>query len=424
MTTCSICEIELEPDDNGLDTPDGLLCAACFGEHWCTCEDCGEVIRKEDAQEVNSATMCESCADEYYTCEDCGRSFREHDGEWIARYDIFVCDACIRRGFTRCDDCGAVTRDNEIIHTYSGGDICPDCCEGDYYICDDCGGAVHTNDTTHTASYVYCPDCTPEDEDNEEVNSYGYKPEPICRKCKPEQARDLCYLGVELEMECTNGVGRVIDALAPYRKDGNGEVWYYKSDGSLSDNGVELVTHPVTLAYHTLEVDWKGALEAAAKVGARSHDTDTCGLHVHVSRAPFPQAALIKLAAFVHAHPQELGKLARRRSSKWASYDGSPRGAKSKVTCPSDRYVAVNFCNRDTVELRIFKGTLKPATFKATIELAHAIPHFCSVVDIATVLQYRNGASPWQAFCQYVERNCKSYPTLPLYMEHHNVFTV
>lgn len=422
MTTCSMCGLEIEPDD-GLNTPDSLVCESCFDGHWCSCEDCGEVIRKEDAQEVNGASMCESCAEEYHVCEDCGRSFREHDGEWLDRYDIFVCDTCIRRFYTRCDDCGTVTRDGEIVRAYSGRNICEACFSDDYYICDDCGNAVHAGDTIRRNGRAYCPDCAP-DEESEEVNSYSYKPTPVCRKCKPEQARDLCYLGVELEMECTDGVGQVIDALAPYRNDGSGEVWYYKSDGSLSDDGVELVTHPATLAYHALEINWKGALEAAAKSGARSHDTDTCGLHVHVSRAPFPQAALIKLAAFVHAHPQELGKLARRRSSRWASYDGSPRGAKGKVTYPSDRYVAINFCNRDTVELRIFKGTLKPATFKATIELAHALPHFCAVVDIATVLQYRNGTSPWQAFCQYVERNRKAYPALPLYMEHHNVFTV
>ncbi len=57
---------------------------------------------------------------------------------------------------------------------------------------------------------------------------------------------------------------------------------YIKSDGSL-DDGMEIVSHPMTLDFHK-QFCWKEIMRKAISLGYRSHQTGTCGLHIHVNR--------------------------------------------------------------------------------------------------------------------------------------------
>jgi hypothetical protein len=49
---------------------------------------------------------------------------------------------------------------------------------------------------------------------------------------------------------------------------------------------------------------------------------------------------------------------------------------KSKKTA-TDRYKAINLCNRDTVEFRFFRGTLKRDTIIASIQWVDTIIRYC-----------------------------------------------
>ena len=62
---------------------------------------------------------------------------------------------------------------------------------------------------------------------------------------------------------------------------------YCKHDGSLEDNGVEIVTHPCSLEYHTHELGWEQVIGTARSHDYESHNAGTCGLHVHVNRTFF-----------------------------------------------------------------------------------------------------------------------------------------
>ncbi|MCU6720217.1 amidoligase family protein [Porcipelethomonas ammoniilytica] len=59
------------------------------------------------------------------------------------------------------------------------------------------------------------------------------------------------------------------------------EVLYIKSDGSL-DYGMELVSHSCSLEYYRQGMNWQKLMRKAAELGYRSHNTKTCGLHVHI----------------------------------------------------------------------------------------------------------------------------------------------
>ena len=163
------------------------------------------------------------------------------------------------------------------------------------------------------------------------------------------------------------------------------ELLYIKTDGSL-DEGLELVSHPCTLDYHKNIFPWEDIMHCAIHQGYRSHQTSTCGLHLHVNRTTFSEnrdeqdEIISRILYFVEHHWNELLKFSRRSEysmNRWAArygYEHTPKAIMDKAKKGGNgRYAAVNLCNYHTVEFRLFRGTLKYNTFIATIELVNRI---------------------------------------------------
>ena len=159
---------------------------------------------------------------------------------------------------------------------------------------------------------------------------------------------------------------------------------YCKRDGSLN-NGFELVSHPMTLGYHQSEMPWKSVLKEARKLHYLSHMCKTCGLHVHVNRSSFgdtyeeQEAGIARVLYFVENHWLELLRFSRRTEAQllqWASRYGRKDNPKAVLDAAKEsyaRYSCVNLTNCDTIEFRIFRGTLKYNTFIATLQLVEEI---------------------------------------------------
>ena len=131
----------------------------------------------------------------------------------------------------------------------------------------------------------------------------------------------------------------------------------------------------------------------AVFLGYRSHQTSTCGLHIHVNRDSFSDSyevqeeAISRILYFVEQHWNEMLKFSRRTEynmNRWAArygYENSPKAIMDKAKKNCGRYVAVNLCNYHTIEFRLFRGTLKYNTFIATLELVNRI---CEVACLTT----------------------------------------
>ena len=163
---------------------------------------------------------------------------------------------------------------------------------------------------------------------------------------------------------------------------------YIKRDGSLSDDGMEIVTHPCTLEYHMENLGWDSICRIAREYGYKSHDTRCCGLHIHVGRAQLGDSAeesdetVAKIIMLVDRHWEQLKRFSRRRRSQLEEWASPPNlnFEKSRL-CESfamyvarkknsgSRYMAVNTCNRSTIEFRLFNGSLKPTTILAALQL-------------------------------------------------------
>ena len=126
---------------------------------------------------------------------------------------------------------------------------------------------------------------------------------------------------------------------------------------------------------------WEQVLRKAQSMGYLSHAAGTCGLHVHISRLAFgctyeqQEAAIARLLYFVEKFWAELLRFSRRTQSqmnRWAARYGirltpSEQMSHAKNSC-AGRYTAVNLTNSDTIEIRMFRGTLKLNTLKATVQ--------------------------------------------------------
>lgn len=398
-------------------------CAEALG--FVECHDCGEWIRKEDAIEtVYGYVICESCYEcDYATCEDCGSVCYSDAFVRVnpnTRMESWVCEDCADSNYYHCDHCGNYY-DSRFIWADSNMTIC-EFCRDDYVICEDCGDVVELDDATYNEDdgVYYCEDCA----DQHVGLIRGYHSHPEVEFFGQTDEVNNLYFGLELEIddgEDADEVARDIDRL--------GHPVYFNHDSSLNC-GVEIISQPCTLAYHESGM-WDEISEAARNNGFTSHDTTTCGLHIHVglyemgsmSRERYNTKG--KLILISNAISEELFKFSRRNREKfnhWSAVANVADYIRGEVedlsedmlieyaiqsSCAS-RYHAINIdSSRNTVEFRFFRGTLKVSTILASIQLANNMTKFamthtaqecysCTMNDIVSIEEH----SELRTYCE------------------------
>jgi hypothetical protein len=182
------------------------------------------------------------------------------------------------------------------------------------------------------------------------------------------------FIGVELEIECRSDRFDAVERLNNTLNEGEiGRKVWFENDGSLSDSGFEMITNPMGLDTHADFWEWLQDKELVRHL--RSHDTSTCGLHVHVSRKNLHDLQLNRMNVFIN-HPDNaplVKAVARRYATNYARIRDKQMG---KAHYAIDRYDALNLENDKTVEFRIFKGTLKHGSLMAALEFANAVVNF------------------------------------------------
>lgn len=358
------------------------LCKKCAERLYERCPECGRYATR--LHEVDGKTLCASCleSERYVRCHDCGQ-WTQEPKQAVNIYSLVnVCHDCFINHYERCDDCSTYADTRYMQTTIDGDRICIACYDDEYVHCCDCDCVVRRDDATYCEEDFYCPDCKPC------IFDYSYKPEPLFLGM-PGNGR---YFGIELETDCGNSIEFAKEALNEL--DDEGHIFYFKRDGSLGDDGAELVTHPMSYEY-AMGFDWERLHEIARKHGQLSHDTETCGLHIHVSRAglggsfkerELTTARLInvfdryynEIVEFARRQPQET-RWCNRNNAGFEPDDTNEQLAKKmqKEREKYDRYQAVNIRNRDTVEIRIFHGTLNPDTIRATITFVNDLVEYC-----------------------------------------------
>ena len=331
---------------------------------------------------------CENCdAECLVSCADCGRDMVAHDDRETNFDGDPVCDSC-GGYYCTCSDCEEVRINTDTMRDADGsrahvvnplGDItCHRCYDWHYFVCAECQNifpnaeGFYDKDTDETLCGC-CLASRPASRYQNIIHNYAYKPSPVFHGEGP------VYYGVELEVNINrDSAVNVID----FSEDE--DLFYLKDDGSV--DGYEIVTHPASLEHHLTEMPWKAVLSVLKKNGGKSHDTKSCGIHVHISRKAFTDSEVSRLVAFVNINETWFSTFARRNSEQWAKY--KPYNGKAKNDFrQNERYEAVNLRNRNTIELRIFKGTLKLETVFAILQLCDCLTKFIKTVSIASIVQ-------------------------------------
>ena len=357
------------------------------------CYNCGEEITKEEGFKYKDGYLCECCFyDEFFMCEDCGTLTKQSDCKVINPHlenKKYVCPEC-SQNYQICSHCNSLISHAEVWASDYDLTICNNC-SSYYTICEDCRCIVHEDDAYYSDGRDYCHDCY-EDRGSDYVDEYSYKPEPEFLGKTDENL----YLGVELEVDYGNNLRattkRIYDEFADV---------YMKHDGSLSATGFEIVSHPATIEYHTSELGWKDLMQVCLDNDYRSHDTTTCGLHIHLSRAflgATEQEQELNIAKLIILFDRfwdsHLVPFSRRDYSALHDWADKPYVEcmstdterevvdKIKQYKHSGRYKAINLQNYSTIEFRLFKGTLKFETFLASLQFVVTITRFVKSIKL------------------------------------------
>lgn len=352
---CCNCEKEFE----SLISVDGdLWCEKCMEDNCyiCFCEDCldyhydDNMVYIEDIQDC----VCRSCArnGDYFMCHDCGNWYTGNNMNSCYDCDFYVCDRC---------------RDN---YTYV------ECC--DTYIC---------NNDTYYSEEDDCYYCEEHYHENRDI--YDYHGFSDWKKHTLENENPAYCIGFELEIENTH---RDYDNSELARFVKNNYPVICSRDGSI-DYGFEIVSHPLSYNYIVENQDkLKTMLSGLQEKGCESHNPGTCGLHFHVTH-PHNDDIIDRIILIMETYKQELITYSRRTSSQienWCKFLSDIKEGedckslyfikKNKET--STRYMALNLTNYNTIEFRLFRGTLNFDTFMASVELVNNIMTLCSNLEI------------------------------------------
>ena len=66
------------------------------------------------------------------------------------------------------------------------------------------------------------------------------------------------------------------------------------------------------------------------------------------------------------------------------------RPTKADAAKSRDRYRAINTTNTDTIEFRLFRGTLRLETFNATLQLVDTLVHLAQDYSVAHIIHRLN----------------------------------
>jgi hypothetical protein len=344
-------------------------------------------------------------------------SFQTVDG------DLTWCEACTERRAYWCESCEEYNSTGTSYVTDQQEHWCTDCLDRGAYWCEDC-------DEYNSDGCDRCVD----DGAGRLVHDYSYRPDAIFHST---DKNERLYFGLEIEVEAGS---RRVEAATYAQQLEVLDLAYLKHDGSLED-GFEIVTHPMSHGFFKQEASelWTvlEQLRTNSQYRVKSWDTRTCGLHIHISRTGFSGGAhMHRFLNLVYSNPDFYSTLAGRTSDQWAKftdiyqreYKRDENGERIfnldngyEITTKrtfmhklqpdrnSDRYSAVNTNNRETLEMRIFRGTVNGETIKAQLDLAHASVEYTRTLTVQDVAQ---GALSADLFMWYIFQHEDLYPEL------------
>ena len=384
------------------------ICNDCLNDNYFECTECGEYHHNDEMQEVEFKNeykkVCTECVewydDKYFFCEDCNEYKYAFDYECIEVYDVdyntikYICESCKEHNYNIiwCDYHERWEDAYTQLTVNNYGTICIDAYEnsGEFCSCCECGDIFEFDSMNHNDRGSYCDSCYEDIEEKGHIKSYHDHKCDYHRNTKIINTSDnILTYGFELEVE--EGDETTCGEMSNILYEAMDDFTVYESDGSLNE-GFEIISNPYDIDYY--EAEGKdliiNMLNLLLENKFKSHDTQTCGLHVHVGRHGLGNSygerdnTIMQIGFIIEYFKEELITLSRRKPenlNRWAKFT-TRSYKKEELTLDiintlnrenRSRYSALNLQNESTIEFRFFRGTLKKETFLATLELVHNI---------------------------------------------------
>lgn len=427
----------------------------CVG---CTkkCGDCRERFYKADMVRQgytlggNTNYICKGCAKKYKRCKSCGLKTKQkmarvesyqprkiapiklRQGGTYVIHDLWDVFRALRRGWITknpykmekkrearcagcennidltftCNKCERPIHRNYGWHLRGGGALCYECTVDTMEPCMSCEnlfpiGSLNTNRECESCAAVT-------------LKQYGYKPAPQFRKLDAE--RNPFYFGIELEVEARR---QRKEDMSVILKDTLGPDFYFKRDGSLSDTyGIEIVTHPMTIAYFKSKE--YGKLIESFKDDLGAYYRRSCGMHIHIGKAQFKgdDEHLFRFIEFHYANQKFVTFIGQRALNGYCSLnerttpDRIKQVVKDKCSLGDGHTNAVNTSNEETIELRYFRSNILGDRILKNMEWIKCLFEFTKQCD------EKHLSVPY--FLGYLEKHKRRYSTLYEFVDRRN----
>tara|TARA_A100001201_G_scaffold69767_2_gene64318 strand:- start:675 stop:2009 length:1335 start_codon:yes stop_codon:yes gene_type:complete len=327
------------------------------------CGCCSEEHEGEPENEINNDVVCEPCFEEHGNCCFTCDEINYRDNQYIAENGQYYCEQCYHERYSYCESCDEYCINDEMSWN-----------RNDELVCDDCRLRESSN----------------------VIRNYSYRPNPIFHtaigKEKSHQGTDekRLFFGFELEVERSENTPiprhEVAKKITEYLESvGLGLLLYYKEDSSIRD-GFEIVSHPMSYEFFKAnKATFTNVLSILSSYKMRSYDTNRCGLHVHLSRNAFTHSHILKFQNFWNNrnNAEMLKTLSQRDNFGYCELKHHTKEtllhmAKNKGhgARTLGRSVALNCTNDNTLEVRIFRGTINVGSFFKAFESIFAIFDF------------------------------------------------
>lgn len=326
------------------------------------CIECNEVLGEGES----SSLIHDECVDEVcFECEACASTFVDIDQTSNSRA------IAIETDMPRCNQ----------YYTEDGWHVCEDCVA----YCDNCNLMY--------SSWEQAEDCC---RSSDGVNCYSYRPlfrfhnddGTVHNTMKP----DTLYMGIELEMVRVASSADEFLEMAGEDPHDSPRFFYFKEDASVGYDGAELVTMPATLSAFEKNFPFDVLDHARAHWRVRAFEYESCGFHIHVNRRAFSTTHLWRFVRFQLKNPLLCQHVGQRETSNYATwqYDSLennyiPDYVKGKRS-NGRRYLAINFQNPNTVELRYFKGNILRNAIMKNVQFVHSMYEYTKEMSYAEVL--------------------------------------
>ena len=316
------------------------------------------------------------------------KEFNANEASWIYDNDngeeVRIPDCCINcskfdSDIFYCDYCGQWEY-GDRFHLNNGENMCEEAMDeyNGFGICGDCGDIVPYDSLIYSSRdcEYYCGDCIDDHITGNLIR--GYHDENDNFEFIGSNVKDGIYFGFELEVvpQFDNDIEEVVEGFEYDFKNKYGQSSKYfgtfEEDCSLND-GIEFVTFPLD---NDNLVPFIANVTNLLKRNGACVDY-SCGGHIHITKNSFTQSQLPKMIMFMQNNKRDVIQFSGRdveEFNRWSKFYCTEFDyvdeeiALDFMADDNDRYRTINIQNLNTIEFRLFNGTLNANEILANVE--------------------------------------------------------